>query len=1058
MLRGFSLLVNVLQIQKKMDIVLAVDDEDIEEGLEEGFVSQSWEMVKMNPNDPGSCIPSQRSLHISAIHRHHMYIFGGYEGGARVNKFHRFDFLNLLWQEVIAVEGSPPSPRDRHTGAVVADRLLVFGGYDGVHRTNDLYLYNFEGSSWEQVEKSNPDQWPSARHSHSAVSYGDSMYIFGGYDGAYKNDLYRFNLESRRWSKVAAKGRHPQARYRASCVVFEDSMYLFGGHDGSKHLSDTHMFDFIQNSWSKVDASGHAPLPRDSHVSVVYQSRMFVFGGSSGSAMNDFHYLSLKDRSWCAVPSDGWFPSARFCHTAVEYDNSMYIYGGYDGHARLKDFHRFKFAPSTCIVERSSLLEDLAHKVGDSMMSDIQFRIEGTIVHGHKLFCGRSPVLLAHEGVMDIENTTHDLFLVLLSYLYTDKISIHSPENALELYALAQRFQVDRLKRICLAYLANAFTIENAAQVFMAAEKFQISDLRERALQFILQNFNEVSRSVSFEEMGRTNVELVFQILRARGDSNGIVEDSTVPFDLNPETSVDMSVLTESGSLFEGRGWHLVVYEEFPIEATADNEQLLSPTNRSLHAMGAHGNSLYVFGGFNGERRVNDLFRFDILSRRWWKVSPRPRFMATDSTAFVYGEPPSPRDRHSAVVSNDSLWVFGGFDGRSRVNEFNAFDFTQSSWLRMVPTALTPSARHSHSSVAFENKLYIFGGYDGTYKNDLHCFDTPSMEWENMNCTGTLPTPRYRTSLVAHEKSLFVFGGHDGLSHLRDLFAFNTETMVWSAISYTGIRPTPRDSHVATVYGNHMYVFGGSSGNAMNDLFRFRLSNLDQTPAWTKIQFPLAPCARFCHAAAVSGKSMYIYGGYDGQNRLNDMFKFSFLEPKITMIPRSTLVTELNSFVGNPLLSDICFLVEGIQIPAHRVVCMRCPYFEAMFSVGMRESSEPRIEIKDVRHDVFCALLQYLYTDRQDVSLDMAMELFVCADRFGVERLKNMCENKMLSSIDIENVSDYFCASQSHNAISLNERCLDFIVRNFDRVSKTQRFERIMRANNDLLFVVLHTR
>ena len=40
--------------------------------------------------------------------------------------------------------------------------------------------------------------------------------------------------------------------------------------------------------------------------------------------------------------------------------------------------------------------------------------------------------------------------------------------------------------------------------------------LREKCLNFMLANFDAVTRTASFEEMGRTNVELVFEILKAR--------------------------------------------------------------------------------------------------------------------------------------------------------------------------------------------------------------------------------------------------------------------------------------------------------------------------------------------------------------------------------------------------------------------------------------------------------------------------------------------------------------------------------------------------------------
>ena len=54
------------------------------------------------------------------------------------------------------------------------------------------------------------------------------------------------------------------------------------------------------------------------------------------------------------------------------------------------------------------------------------------------------------------------------------------------------------------------------------------------------------------------------------------------------------------------------------------------------------------------------------------------------------------------------------------------------------------------------------------------------------------------------------------------------------------------------------------------------------------------------------------------------------------------------------------------------------------------ESRASEIAINDVRHPIFLALLEYLYTDNVDIALDIAMELFQAADQFGVERLKRM--------------------------------------------------------------------
>ena len=84
---------------------------------------------------------------------------------------------------------------------------------------------------------------PTPRHSHAAVVYGDSMFVFGGYDGSYRKDFHEFNFKTSTWTQVPKMGRVPHARYRTACVVHGDCMVLFGGHDVSSLFPTKSVFD-----------------------------------------------------------------------------------------------------------------------------------------------------------------------------------------------------------------------------------------------------------------------------------------------------------------------------------------------------------------------------------------------------------------------------------------------------------------------------------------------------------------------------------------------------------------------------------------------------------------------------------------------------------------------------------------------------------------------------------------------------------------------------------------------------------------------------------------------
>jgi len=176
-------------------------------------------------------------------------------------------------------------------------------------------------------------------------------------------------------------------------------------------------------------------------------------------------------------------------------------------------------------------------------------------------------------------------------------------------------------------------------------------------------------------------------------------------------------------------------------------------------------------------------------------------------------------------------------------------------------------------------------------------------------------------------------------------------------------------------------------------------------------------------------------------------------------ILESSLLCDLKKLVNNEELSDVSFLLEGKVVYAHKVLCSRCEYFRAMFLNNMKESKQTTpIVINSLTHRAFLLLLEYLYSDDVEIDVDVAMDLFVAADQCGVDRLKALCERKINDSLDDGNVCAFFIASDMHNAATLREKSLDYILQRFDSVSKTPGFEDMCRTNMDLLLEVLRRR
>ena len=309
---------------------------------------------------------------------------------------------------------------------------------------------------------------------------------------------------------------------------------------------------------------------------------------------------------------------------------------------------------------------------------------------------------------------------------------------------------------------------------------------------------------------------------------------------------------------------------------------------------------------------------------------------------------------------------------------------------------------------------------------------------------------------------MILFGGHDGSRHLSDTHIFDFDTRTWMMVVTEGPPPIPRDSHVSVLHGNSMYVFGGSSGVAMNDLHELQLPSNHTSPArWRPVHTLQVdqPRDRFCHVAVVHNDSMYVFGGYDGTDRLNDFIRFDFSVYDLSFeVPPSTIIADLKALINDSTLSDVTFIVENQPVYAHKLLLMRCSYFQALFMGQMKESLQDTIRLDHVRHPVFLSILEYLYTDQLRIQLDMAMELFEAADLFCIPRLKTMCEKRMLQSITVENAAGIFHAADRHSAVALRQKCKKYILTHFEEVSKSSSFEEMGRSNIELVFELLHCR
>jgi N-acetylneuraminic acid mutarotase len=279
----------------------------------------------------------------------------------------------------------------------------------------------------------------------------------------------------------------------------------------------------------------------------------------------------------------------------------------------------------------------------------------------------------------------------------------------------------------------------------------------------------------------------------------------------------------------------------------------------------------------------HELFRLAKDPSLW-----RGLFVEKDSTGA-----PDARLWCSSVVYNGKLYIYGGHTTQGLMSnlisnvksDFVVYDTKAKKW---SPLEHQMGGKTEHKCVAYNGALYFIGGYNGyDYTNEVHKFDPNTNVTEPVTTTGEPFTRRSALTALVHKDSVYTFGGWNGFSRtwFNDVNCLDFTTMNWRAIQAKGTPPRERTSHSAVVWKDSMYVFGGFSGEEyLNDLHEFDFN----TETWRDISHECkgnipAPRSRFC--AAVHGDFMFLLGGWNKVGYFNDFYMFNFRTKVWSCIP-----------------------------------------------------------------------------------------------------------------------------------------------------------------------------
>lgn len=307
-----------------------------------------------------------------------------------------------------------------------------------------------------------------------------------------------------------------------------------------------------------------------------------------------------------------------------------------------------------------------------------------------------------------------------------------------------------------------------------------------------------------------------------------------------------------------------------------NQEKTQTPRRRTTLTSYQH--KLYVYGGYNDDNILGDLFIYDTISNQWEQCTSKG---------------PNNRSGHTCVTYKNFMILFGGeeeedeeMDLRFSHNELWSFNYITHKWKEIevlnFDTGI-PKERYFHTSTMIDDKMYIYGGYNSINAfDDLFEFSMKNSQWKELMQSGERPPPMFSHSCVSSYPLIFVYGGQynndNYTTNSCQLYEYNIILNKWKKVSMEG-GPHSRSNTCMIRSRNSFYLFGGydeSSKNYSNEKDRFfndfySFNILEGN--WKEINIDERPFARSKHSMNLCNGSLYLFGGLNSSgSNLNDLF------------------------------------------------------------------------------------------------------------------------------------------------------------------------------------------
>ena len=173
---------------------------------------------------------------------------------------------------------------------------------------------------------------------------------------------------------------------------------------------------------------------------------------------------------------------------------------------------------------------------------------------------------------------------------------------------------------------------------------------------------------------------------------------------------------------------------------------------------------------------------------------------------------------------------------------------------------------------------------------------------------------------------------------------------------------------------------------------------------------------------------------------------------------QNQLGKQLGNLFTDKQLSDVKIECEGQTFDCHQaILAARSPVFMAMFQSNMKEKETKRATIDDFKAEVVSEMLNFIYTGTvsdKDIG-EIASELLAAADKYQLELLKKLCEERLCSTLKVTNCVEYVVLGDMYQTFKLRSKALKLAAENVDSIIDTDVFKDLFKQMPELAWEVM---